>query len=122
MIVVDTNVVSEPMKTGGNPVVQTWLDCQIAETLCLTVTSPSERPAGIESLPAGRRKDGLGDALDDLLAGLFGGRILPFDQQAAVTYAAVVGCARAAGRAISIADGQIAAIAAVHGFTAPFDP
>ena len=62
MNVVDTNVVSEPMKTGGNPVVQAWLDCQIAETLCLTATSLSERPAGIESLPAGRRKDGLGDA------------------------------------------------------------
>ena len=32
-------------------------------------------------------------------------------------YAARISKARAAGRAISMADGQIAAIAAVHGFT-----
>jgi len=117
MIVVDTNVVSEPMKTGGNRAVQVWLDRQIAETLYLTATSLSELLVGIEILPVGKRKDGLGAALGDLLAGLFGGRILPFDQQAAVTYAAVVGRARTAGRAISVADGQIAAIAAAHGFT-----
>lgn len=126
MIVVDTNVVSEPMKAAGTPAVEAWLDRQIAETLYLTSTSLSELLVGIEILPAGRRKDGLGAALGALLAGLFAGRILPLDQQAAVAYAAVVGRAHAAGRAISVADGQIAAIAAVHGFavatrdTAPF--
>ncbi len=117
MIILDTNVVSEPMKRNGNPAVQTWLDQQAAETLYLTAVSLSELLVGIEILPAGRRKDGLGGALNELLAQLFGSRILAFDQRAAIAYAPLISRARAEGRLISVADGQIAAIAAVHGFT-----
>lgn len=117
MIILDTNIVSEPMKLNGNPAVQTWLDQQVAETLYLTATSLSELLVGIEILPDGKRKEGLDAALSELVVGLFGSRILPFDQRAAMVYAPLVGRARASGRLISVADGQIAAIAAVHGFT-----
>jgi hypothetical protein len=117
MIVLDTNVVSEPIKPGGNLAVQAWLDEQVAETLYLTATSLSELLLGIEIMPDGKRKEGLGAALAELVAGLFETRILPFDRQAAIAYAPVVGRARADGRIISVADGQIAAIAAVHRFT-----
>ena len=117
MIVLDTNVVSEPMKPNGNPTVQAWLDQQVAETLYLTATSLSELLVGIEILPDGKRKEGLDAALVELVARLFGSRILPFDQQAAMSYAPLVGHARTGGRIISVADGQIAAIAVVHGFT-----
>ena len=117
MIVLDTNVVSEPMKRNGNPAVRSWLDQQAAETLYLTTTSLSELLVGIEILPDSKRKKGLGAALNELLVILFGSRILPFDHQAAVAYAPLVRRARASGRLISVADGQIAAIAAVHQFT-----
>lgn len=117
MIILDTNVVSEPMKPDGHRGVQAWLDDQIAETLYLTSISLSELLLGVEVLPDGKRKVGLAAALSDLLSTLFGGRVLPFDQPAAMMYAGRVSRARAAGRAISMADGQIAAIAAVHGFT-----
>lgn len=117
MIILDTNVVSEPMKRGGNPAVQAWLDQQAAETLYLTAVSLSELMVGVAILPDGRRKEGLDGALNELLARLFGSRILAFDQRAAVAYAPLVCRARAGGRIISVADGQIAAIAAVHGFT-----
>ncbi|HEY8283191.1 MAG TPA: type II toxin-antitoxin system VapC family toxin [Chloroflexota bacterium] len=117
MIVLDTNVVSEPMKPYGNPAVQAWLDRQVAETLYLTATSLAELLVGIEILPEGKRKEGLAAALAELMATLFGSRILPFDQPAAVAYAPMVNRARAAGTIISVADGQIAAIAAVRGFT-----
>lgn len=126
MIVLDTNVVSEPMKTNGNPAVLAWLDRQVAETLYLTSTSLAELLVGIEILPDGKRKDGLGAALVELVEVLFAGRILPFDAAAATHYGPIIGRARAAGRAISVGDGQIAAIAAAHGFkvatrdTAPF--
>ncbi|MGH8035764.1 MAG: PIN domain-containing protein, partial [Lysobacterales bacterium] len=90
MIVLDTNVVSEPMKPDGNPAVQAWLDQQVAETLYLTATSLAELLVGIEVLPAGKRKEGLDAALNELMAKLFGLRILPFDQQAAMVFAPLV--------------------------------
>ncbi|MHB8544241.1 MAG: PIN domain-containing protein [Leptospirales bacterium] len=126
MIILDTNVVSEPMKSNGNIALQTWLDQQVAETLYLTTTSLSELLVGIEILPSGKRKEGLGAALSELLVRLFGSRILAFDQESAKVYASLIARARDDGHIISVADGQIAAIAAVHGFvvatrdTAPF--
>ena len=117
MIVLDTNVISEPLKPNGNPVVQAWLDRQAAETLYLTATSLSELLVGVAVLPDSKRKTGLDAALSELLTNLFGPRILAFDQRAAMAYASLVGRARSAGRYMSVADGQIAAIASVHGFT-----
>jgi predicted nucleic acid-binding protein len=116
MIVLDTNVVSEPMKRNGNPAVVDWLDRQVAETLYLTSVSLAELLVGVQMLPDGRRRDGIDGALKELLAELFGSRILPFDERAAIAYAALVTRARAAGHAISLADGQIAAIALANGF------
>ncbi len=126
MIVLDTNVISEPLKPNANPAVQAWLDKQAAETLYLTATSLSELLVGVAILPDSKRKAGLGDALRELLTNLFGSRILAFDEHAAIAFAPLIGRARATGRHISVADGQIAAIASVHGFvvatrdTAPF--
>ena len=117
MIILDTNVLSEPMKPNSNPVVQAWLDRQTAETLFLTATSLSELLVGIEILPDGKRKEGLAIALKALMAELFESRILSFNQQAALAYAPLISRARNSGCLISVADGQIAAIATVHGFT-----
>ncbi len=117
MIILDTNVISEPMKPNSNPAVIAWLDRQLAETLYLTATSFSELLVGIEILPDSKRKQELSTALKELIIKLFGPRILPFDQQAAIAYAPLIGRAKLNGRSISVADGQIAAIANVHGFT-----
>ena len=116
MIILDTNVVSEPMRPNGAPAVLAWLDRQADESLYLTATSFAELLLGVEILPPGKRKKGLAAALAELIAGLFGSRILPFDESAAKRYASLVGGARAAGRVVGVADGQIAAIAAAHGF------
>jgi predicted nucleic acid-binding protein len=68
----------------------------------------------------------MAEELRELLDRLFGERFLEFDREAAVAYALLVSRASAKGLAISVADCQIAAIAAVHGFavatrdTAPF--
>lgn len=127
MIVLDTNVISEPMKADANPVVRDWLDRQVAQTLYLTATSLAELLTGIAALPNGKRRDGLDAAFGALLDTLFESRILPFDAASARTHARLVERARSHGRVISFADGQIAAIAATHGFavasrdTAPFE-
>ncbi|MCB1986443.1 MAG: type II toxin-antitoxin system VapC family toxin [Burkholderiales bacterium] len=117
MIILDTNIISEPMKPNSNTAVTAWLDRQLAETLYLTATSFSELLVGIEILPDGKRKQELRTALRELIIKLFGPRILPFDQQAAIAYAPLIGRAKLGGQSISVADGQIAAIASVHGFT-----
>lgn len=126
MIVLDTNVVSEALKPGRDSAVIDWLDEQSADTLYLTAISLSELLIGIAVMADGKRKATLGDALNKLMLRLFGSRILPFDHEAAVVYSALVSAARAAGKTLSLPDGQIGAIASVHGFrvatrdTAPF--
>jgi predicted nucleic acid-binding protein len=115
MIILDTNVVSEPMKPDASPAVLAWLDRQAAETLYLTTTSMAELLLGIAILPGGKRKEGLDNALSDLMSYLFGSRILTFDQAAAKAYAPLVSRARVSGT-IAVADGQIAAIATANGF------
>jgi toxin FitB len=117
MILLDTNVVSEPMKQRFDRRVQDWLDAQAAETLYLSTISLSELLLGIEALPVGRRRRTLAAAARKPLEDLFGDRIIPFDVAAAEAYATVVILARGNGYAISTADGQIAAIAASRSFT-----
>lgn len=112
MILLDTNVVSEPMRRRPDRRVQDWLDAQNIETLYLSTISLSELLLGIESLPAGKCRRALAAALGHQIANLFRGRIIPFDAAAAEAYAKVVICARRQGHAISVADGQIAGIAA----------
>jgi predicted nucleic acid-binding protein len=116
MILLDTNVVSEPMRVRPDPRVQDWLDAQAVETLFLSTISLAELLLGIESLPTGRRRRALAAALGEQIVSLFDNRIIPFDIAAAEAYARVVTRARGQGHAISVADGQIAAIAAARDF------
>ncbi|WP_307268673.1 type II toxin-antitoxin system VapC family toxin [Labrys wisconsinensis] len=127
MIVLDTNVVSEPLKPAANPAVLAWLDRQAIETLFLTTISLAELRYGVAALPDGRRKSGFGAALEGRILALFGSRVLAFDTAAADAYAVIRARAKAAGRAIAAADSYIAATAAAHGFavasrdTEPFE-
>lgn len=117
MILLDTNVLSEPMKSASDPKVKAWLDAQDAKVLYAASTSIAEIFLGIEIMPEGQRKTLLRQRIRDLLDLLLGSRILPFDEAAAKAYAVIVASARASGRSILLADGQIAAIARIHGFT-----
>jgi predicted nucleic acid-binding protein len=56
MIILDTNVVSEPMKLKADLAVQAWLDRQSADTLYLTSISLAELLLGIEVLLHGKRR------------------------------------------------------------------
>jgi predicted nucleic acid-binding protein len=116
VIVLDTNVISEPVKPFADPVVAAWLDRQPKETLYLCAPVLMEVLLGITLLPDGKRKRGMATAVQALLAGYFADRFLAFEREAAVAYAALAGRASARGYSISVGDCQIAAIAAVHGF------
>jgi len=115
-LLVDTNVVSEMMHPQMHPAVGRWLDRMEASSLFLASTSLAELRFGVAILPPGRRKKNLSSTLDHLLESLFQGRILAFDATAAEQFGVIVSRARLRGRTIEMADGQIAAIAAVLGY------
>lgn len=117
MILLDTNVMSEPLRHAPEPRVIAWIDAQAMETLYLCAITVAELRAVVALLPAGKRRSGLQQNLEKRVLPLFAGRVLPFDVACAQAYAALMAKARAAGLAIATADGYIAAIAAANGFT-----
>ena len=116
MIVLDTNVVSEPLKPQPNPVVLDWLNAQAPQTLYLTSITVAELLAGVDAMPTGQKRDKLRLAILEQILPLFEGRVLPFDLAAAQAFAPVNTQARLSGHPIGFADGAIAAISAAHGF------
>jgi len=117
VILLDTIVVSEAMRPKPDHTVLAWLDAQGAETLNLSTVSLAELMLGIESLPAGKRREALAAALAEQVIVLFGKRIVPFDVAAAQEYPKIVMRARRHGHPITVADAQIAAIAASRNFS-----
>ncbi len=117
MIILDTNVVSEPLKPKPDLAVLKWLDAQDPQTLYITTINLAELLAGIELMPAGRKRTLLRSALDGQIMPLFEGRVLPFDAKAAVLFAQINASVQSQGETISFADCAIAAIAQVNKFS-----
>lgn len=115
MILLDTNVVSEPLRAAPDASVIEWIDAQPLETLFLSAITVAELRAGVALLPAGKRRTGLAENLETRVLPLFVGRVLAFDMACTQAYAALMATARAAGLAIASADGYIAAIAVANG-------
>lgn len=111
MIVIDTNVISEMMRDGPDPVVLAW--AATVGRLHTTAITLAEVEYGIARLPAGRRRDQLSRAATDVFAD-FQDVILPFDVRAAYRYAEVVANREARGDPIATADAQIAAVCAAR--------
>ncbi len=117
MIVLDTCVISEPIKPAPDRRVLAWLDDQAAETLCTTAVNYAEVLSGIACLPEGKRKRALALDAQKTIQTLFAQRIFVFDAEAAAEYAEVEALTRRTGQPLSVADQQIAAIARVHGYS-----
>jgi hypothetical protein len=116
MILLDTNVVSEPLRHAPEARVVDWIDAQLLETLYLSAITVAELRAGVALLPSGKRRTGLHESLEKRVLPLFTGRVLPFDLACTQAYAELMAKALTAGLAIAAADGYIAAIAAANGF------
>ena len=127
MILLDTNVISEPLRHAPEARVVNWIDAQLLETLYLSAITVAELRAGVAWLPSGKRRSGLHESLEKRVLPLFTGRVLPFDLGCTQAYAELMAKARTAGLAIASADGYIAAIATANGFsvatrdTSPFE-
>jgi predicted nucleic acid-binding protein len=114
MILIDTNVISEPLRKTPDPLVIEWIDAQPLETLYLSAITVAELRFGVASLPTGKRRDRLHESMENRVLPLFTGRVLAFDLPASQAYAELMSRARAAGLAIGAADGYIAATAAAN--------
>lgn len=117
MILLDTNVVSEPQRQAPNARIIEWMDAQPLETLYLSVITVAELRAGVALLPAGKRRAILHENLEKRVLPMFAGRVLSFDMACTKAYAELLAKVRAAGMAIETADACIAAVAIANGFT-----
>ena len=115
MILVDTNVLSELTRPTPEPRVITWLEVN-EPAIAVPTIALAELRYGIARLPDGRRRSGLLRFWHATCA-QFRGRIFSFDERAAERYGDVAADAERAGRRLNIQDGQIAAIALVHGMS-----
>jgi len=127
MILLDTNVISEPQRRAPNQRVLDWLDAQALETLYLSAITVAELRAGIALLPPGKRQDSLNTYLEEHLLAMFANRVLDFDLSCTRAYAELLARSRAAGVTVQTADAFIAAVALANGFhvasrdTKPFE-
>lgn len=127
MILLDTNVISEPWKPTPDGTVVAWLDAQVIETLFISAITIAELRFGIASMPSGKRQSILRDRLEAEVLPHFAERILSFGIRTSQCYSQLMVRARQSGKAIGKADGYIAATAAENGLavatrdTSPFE-
>ncbi len=114
MILLDTNVVSEVMKTHPSDVVVAWLNDQAAEKLFVSAITIGEVGYGLHILPEGKRRSGLRERFERFVALAFDQRVLAYDESAARLYGELMGDRKELGLPMSVPDGQIAAIARLN--------
>jgi toxin FitB len=116
VIVVDTNVISEPMRAEPDPKVVAWIAAQPRAQLYTTHINQIEVLYGAAILPEGRRR-ALKTAAEGMFAEDFAGRILSFGASAAARYSEIMLSRRRVARPIEGFDALIAAIALASGAT-----
>ncbi len=110
MIILDTNVLSALMRTIPDAAVLEWLDRQPADSVWITSITLFETRFGLALLPAGRRRQVLEAAFDDLLKEDLENRVLDFDSAAATAAASLAAARQKSGRPVDMRDTQIAGI------------
>lgn len=115
VILLDVNVVSEPLRPAPAAIVVAWINAQPLGTLYLSAVTIAELRVGVAQLRNGRPKTGLQVDLEQRLLPPFAGRVLAFDLACSQASAERLSTARLVGRLTTGADAYIAATAATHG-------
>jgi len=119
----DTNIISDVAKPAPAPSLLAWMSEQIDDDLFIASLTVAEIRRGVLEKPAGKRRD----ALEAWFSGpegpqaLFAGRVLSFDEAAALVWARLMADGRTRGRPRSALDMIIAAVAEAHGCTVVTD-
>jgi predicted nucleic acid-binding protein len=112
----DTNIISNFTKPVPSQSLIEWMANQSDEDLFIASLTVAEIRRGVLEKPAGKRRD----QLDGWFSGpqgpqaLFAGRVLPFDEAAALIWGRLMADGKAKGRPRSGLDTIIAAIAAAN--------
>jgi predicted nucleic acid-binding protein len=85
VIILDTNVLSELMRSSGQLSVVKWLDQQPRTSIWTTSVTALEIQYGLRILAAGRRRTALMAAFEQLISKEMDGRIAPFDSATPVS-------------------------------------
>lgn len=113
----DTNIISNVTKPSPAESLLAWMADQNDEDLYIASLTVAEIRRGILEKPAGRRRNDLEDwfGSPEGPQALFAGRILSFDEPAALTWARLMADGKASGRPRSALDTIIAAVAEANG-------
>jgi len=112
----DTNIISNITKPAPSEPLMAWLAARADQDLFIASLTVAEIRRGVLEKPAGKRRD----ELEAWFAGpegpqaLFAGRVLPFDEAAALAWARLMADGKATGRPRSPLDMIIAAVAAAN--------
>jgi predicted nucleic acid-binding protein len=113
----DTNILSEIVKPAPSHSLVAWMSEQDDDDLFIASLTVAEIRRGVLEKPAGRRRD----QLDAWFSGpegpqaLFAGRVLAFDEAAALIWARLMAAGKTGSRPRSALDTIIAAVAEANG-------
>lgn len=108
----DTNVLSEPMRPRPDRRVKGWVQAVPESSLYISVLSVGEIRRGVEELPAGPRRTRLATWLDVDLPEWFEARLLPVTVEVADRWGRLLA---EVGRPVPAVDSLLAATALHHG-------
>lgn len=113
----DTNLVSEPMRPRPNAGVLKWLHEVNEDSTFVSVVTITELRYGVQRLPTSVRRERLDDWLDNEFRLRFEGRILAISAEVADTCGRLMARSESLGHPIESRDAFIAATAEVHRLT-----
>lgn len=110
----DTNVLSEPLRPEPASGVVSWLDAADEDKLFISVIAIAELSHGVSLLPTGRKRQRLEEWLKQDLKERFFDRMIDIDRETAALWGEVMAKARKDGWVLSLMDGFLAATALRH--------
>lgn len=109
----DTNIISQATRPKPSEALMMWMAEQTDDDLFIASFTVAEIRRGVVEKPAGKRRRELEAWFSgqDGPQALFAGRVLPFDEKAALVWAKLMADSKTRGRPRSALDAIIAAIA-----------
>ena len=113
----DTNCISELVRSQPEPRVLDWMEAADESLLYLSVLTLGEIRKGVAGLAQSKRRTRLETWLELELHARFSGRILPIDTAVADRWGLLAAEAKRKGKSLSAIDGLLAATALHHNLT-----